>query len=115
MGCSFGCDLTPSAERREFSRIDRAIDELRQSENADKRVFLERLRKVPCATMCALRDSCLRAYEAHVRGLHLIEGARGGAPTAEKLDEAERALSEARRLTEQCVALQGEERRERRR
>lgn len=109
-----------SEARSEAARLGRAIDQLREADNAQKRQWLERLEKEPCRELCALKQLCEGAYREHVAALDAIQEVRaygsgiGASPGQEeqvliaaKLDEAERRLRASRELSTQCVDSQG--------
>jgi hypothetical protein len=95
----------------------------RLSSNHDKRVWLNRLRRLPCPSddVCQLRDTCVKAYDEHLSALAAIEQAQldigvpsdsGDVPDAspESLlkaaslaQTAQRQLARARRLTQACA------------
>jgi hypothetical protein len=110
-----------ATERGEALRLSRAIDQLRDADNARKHEFLTRLQQEPCTTWCALKRVCEGAYREHVAALEAIAEVRAlgtAIPTrpgadaevlaARKLDEAERRLETSRELSSQCVDVQGD-------
>lgn len=96
---------------------------LRLSSNHDKRLWLDRLRALPCksADVCQLQAACVKAYAEHLQGTDMIELARHSialAPgdaaiagaSAESILEAatmaqnaQRLLGKARQLTRICA------------
>lgn len=116
---SFGCANSSREEREEFARISRAIDGLRNAENAHKAQMIQPLRAAACHHYCELRDQCVGAYEVHIRALDAIERARlrltlgaselGPANIdAGDLDAAELMLEKAKLLATECAAKQAE-------
>lgn len=118
-GCRTSADR--SEARSEAARLGRAIDQLRDADNDQKREWLERLEAEPCQELCALKQLCEGAYREHVAALDAIREVRvygtsvGGAPPgqeeqlliAAKLDEAERRLRTSREMSTRCVESQG--------
>lgn len=104
-----GCNGRSREIRGEFSRIAHAIDVLRAADNDKKAQLILPLRDAPCVRFCELRDRCVRAYETHIRALHLIERARSGPEVAPRqLDAAEKTLIQAKELAIDCAATQAE-------
>lgn len=110
-----------AAEKGEALRLSRAIDLLREADNARKHEFLTRLQQEPCTSLCSLKRVCEGAYREHVAALDAIAevralgtaiptrpGADEEALVARKLDEAERRLETSRELSTQCVDVQGD-------
>lgn len=105
------------------AQITRAVEMVRLSSNHDKRLWLDRLRLLPCKSddVCQLRAVCLRAYTEHLTAIESIESARIGltaAPedasipdaSAESIlqtvafaQKAQRQLGQSRRLTRECA------------
>lgn len=102
-----GCDRPTREVADEFSRITRAIDGLRNAQNAHKAQMIQPLRAALCTRFCQLRDQCVSAYEAQILALDLIERARSG-PLVDPhaLDEAQRTLVKARGLATECASEQ---------
>ncbi len=111
--------VTP-ALRSEGARLSRAIDQLRAADNDRKAAHLERLAAEDCEELCALKEVCGGAYREHVAALDAIRAARslGAAlpaePTVEEqgrvaaqLEEAQRRLEAARRMSGDCLDEQG--------
>ncbi len=96
--------------------MSRAVNALRDADNPAKAARLESLRDARCQNedVCAVRATCLSAYELHVRALEGLSAARrivadGGAePAAVKLRAASDDLERARALTERCTTVEGE-------
>lgn len=107
----------------EAARIGRAVDALRDAPNEAKSPLLAALEGEACndPETCGLKALCSRAYSRHVEGLEksarvkaLLAPDAGTGPAREAvalLREAEDALAEAAKLTEECAAKQGELRR----
>jgi hypothetical protein len=104
------------ARQGQVARLVEHIDRLRRADNLEKRAPLEALTHVPCpdAEACALQDLCLRAYRLHQSSLDTIreldQHARSPAPppadVGERLTRAERDLTQAKTLSEQCAETQ---------
>ncbi len=120
----FGCRSQEArAVEAEAARISRAVDALRDAPNEAKSPLLRALDAESCdhPETCGLKALCSRAYSRHVEGLDKSArvkallapdaGADQAQAAAALLSEAEAALGEARRLTEDCAAKQGELRR----
>lgn len=60
------------------AQVVRAVEMLRGASNHDKRLWLDRLQKLPCATadVCQLRDACGAAYLAHLAAIDGLEQSR---------------------------------------
>jgi hypothetical protein len=110
-----GSACTSDAKRAEQGRVANLaerIDRLRRAENADKRPLLEQLARAECVSpdACALKDLCVRAYQLHQRGLDEVAAlklmarrdAGTGADVSTRLQTADRELSRARELAQQC-------------
>lgn len=107
----------------EAARLGQAIDALRAAPNEAKAPLLRALEAEACEhpESCGLKALCSRAYARHVEGLdqsaRVKELLAPGATTeqaqaaAALLKEAEAALRDAAKLTEDCAAKQGELRR----
>lgn len=113
------CSCKSDAERAhqgQVARLVEHIDRLRKADNLQKRQPLEALTRVPCpdAEACALQDLCLRAYRLHQGSLDTIaeleQQASSPAPppvtVGERLQRAERDLTQAKALGEQCAETQ---------
>jgi hypothetical protein len=96
--------------------VSRAIEAVRNADNAQKSSPLAALRAVPCsvADVCAAQSLCVAAYEGHVKALELIERVKATASTApvesvkQALGEAQSALASAKEHTDDCATKQGE-------
>jgi hypothetical protein len=99
----------------------RAVTELREAQNPEKRPLLEALTKTPCTApdVCAFQQLCVSAYQAHVSGFERIERVRrtldidaatleGPSALVTELQRAETALRQARKAVEACSAREGE-------
>jgi hypothetical protein len=125
LGHGSGCrSATPGgdaqAARSEAARLSQLIDRLRAADNAQKKEWLTLLEAEPCSELCRLKQTCHGAYQEHVAALEAIQevkafgtaiptpaGMDEGALVAAKLDEAERRLDKARKLSAECVEAQG--------
>lgn len=116
------CEST-NKERRVGSaaQVVRAVEMLRGSSNHDKRLWLERLQKLPCATadVCQLRDACGSAYLAHLTAIdelahsrRLVESSDAGdgdagaailLRAAAGAEAAQAQLSRARNAARECA------------
>jgi len=105
------------------AQIARAVEMLRLSSNHDKRLWLNRLRTLPCKTddACQLQTVCANAYEKHLTAIDMIDSARrrlarsaadASIPDASAEDMlqsaalaqvAQRLLGQARRMTQDCA------------
>jgi hypothetical protein len=111
-----GCPAQDGPERAEAGRVSRAIDALREADNAGKPELLRALRDQGCddEQVCAVRSACLAAYELHIRSLEsiaraLVQSDAGDPLTAATaLGAAQSELDRARKLTEDCTRVQGE-------
>ena len=78
------CSHDPA--RDQASPLVRVVTELRMAPNEAKRAPLERLRGLPCTheDICAAKNSCVEAFDHHVRGIELGLSLRasldGGSP-----------------------------------
>jgi hypothetical protein len=107
---------TERAHQGQVARLVEHIDRLRRADNVQKREPLEALTRVPCpdAEACALQDLCLRAYRLHQSSLDAIaelerQASSAAAPppsVGERLQRAERDLTQAKALSEQCAETQ---------
>src|SRR5262245_40509144 len=88
LGLVTGCPAQDGAERAEAGRVSRAVDAVRNADNAKKANFLQALRDEPCADpeVCAVRSACIAAYELHLGSLEAVARAvtqvDGGDPMA---------------------------------
>jgi len=111
-----GCATSESDARTEAAHLGRAIDALRNADNAAKTAHLANLRATVCsvADVCAVRSTCLSGYELHLRALErlataMTAAADGGTQAAAAVLESARTdLERARTLTERCTDAQGE-------
>ena len=107
----------------EAARIGRAVDALRDAPNEAKSPLLAALEAEACddPETCGLKALCSRAYSRHVEGVEKSArvkallapdaGTEAARAAVALLREAESALAEAAKLTEECAAKQGELRR----
>jgi hypothetical protein len=111
-----GCPASDGKERSEAAALSRAIDTVRNTDNAQKAGALQTLRAQPCTfpDICAVRSACIAAYELHVRGVEAAAKAAGLLNTdeapkaAELLGAAESDLKRASELANGCTSAQGE-------
>lgn len=111
-----GCPAQDGPERAEAGRVSRAIDALRDADNAQKPELLRALRDQPCddEQVCAVRSTCIAAYELHVQSLESIARALSQADggdaltAASALGAAKSELDRARKLAEDCTRAQAE-------
>lgn len=111
-----GCERQETDARSEVAHLGRAIDALRNADNAAKAAHLSNLRATVCsvADVCAVRSACISGYELHLRALEqlataMTAAADGGTQSAAALlDSARSDLERARTLTERCTNGQGE-------
>jgi hypothetical protein len=111
-----GCATQEADARSEAAHLGRAIDALRNADNAAKPAHLANLRATVCSVpdLCAVRSACLSGYELHLRALEqlataMAAAADGGTEAAAALLESARSdLERARTLTERCTNAQGE-------
>lgn len=104
------------AEQARIAHLAERIDRLRRADNPDKRALLAALKETECVgpDACGLKDLCVRAYEVHQRALDEIDALQrvaatdaGAAPDVrQRLAAAERDLTQARTLGEQCSEQQ---------
>lgn len=104
------------AEQARIAHLAERIDRLRRADNPDKRALLAALKETECVgpDACGLKDLCVRAYEVHQRALDAIDALQrvaatdaGAAPDVrQRLAAAERDLTQARTLGEQCSEQQ---------
>lgn len=103
------CGVSEEAKRAEVASVTVAIDRLRDAPNPAKSDFLVLLRKTVCTLpdVCALRDSCAKAYGKQVDALAQIQKLRSQGTAATDLAELYRAvqtqLGEARDEAKVCV------------
>jgi len=111
-----GCVTSEADARSEAAHLGRAIDALREADNAAKGTHLAKLRATVCSVpdVCAVRSACISGYELHVRALErlaiaMTAAADGGTESAAALlDSARSDLERARALTQRCTETQGE-------
>ena len=109
------------AQLREASATVRAVEQLRNAPNDQKRPLLMALEKLKCTAqdVCDLQRVCTKAYRRHqsaldsARALRHSMGQDGGtakqsAKSAQLLSHAKRELERARFMTRQCARHQGE-------
>jgi hypothetical protein len=112
----FACDRAENEARSEAGVLNRAIDGVRNADNAAKATALGALRSAKCShpDVCRVRSGCLSAYELHVSAvLNAAEAQKyidAGSPerAAAALVNAERDLKKSGELAQQCTDLQGE-------
>jgi hypothetical protein len=103
------CGVNEEARRAEVASVTVAIDRLRDAPNPAKSDFLVLLRKTVCTLpdVCALRDSCAKAYGKQVDALAQIQKLRAQGTPATDLAELYRAvqtqITEARDEAKTCV------------
>ena len=110
------CDARERAARSEAAAVSRAIDAVRNADNAGKAGPLTALRGTACtvADVCAVQSYCVAAYEQHVGALGLLADAKASVATAPAasvavtLAGAEQGLARAKTLTDDCATRQGE-------
>ena len=105
------------------AQIARAVEMIRLSSNHDKRLWLDRLRALPCKSedVCQLQAVCVHAYDGHLKAIELIDLARHTvalAPedaaiwdasaesilqSAAMAQNAQRLLGKSRQLTRNCA------------
>jgi hypothetical protein len=102
--------------RSEAAAVSRAVEALRNADNAQKSAPLAALRAVACSIpdICAVQSFCVAAYEEHIRVLTLIVAINDNAASApadtlkEGLASAEAGLTGAKARTDECATKQGE-------
>jgi hypothetical protein len=106
---SSACPGRP-AEKSEAAAVSRAVRALREADNEKKRELLGALRAATCNTedVCAVRSTCLAAYELHVETLARLQGAVTGATDGGSLDALKSDLGRARDLASACADAEGE-------
>lgn len=110
------CDARERAARSEAAAVSRAIDAVRNADNAAKAGPLGALRGTACtvADICAVQSNCVAAYEQHMGALGLLAEAKASVATAPASDvastlaNAEQGLARAKTLTDDCATRQGE-------
>jgi hypothetical protein len=116
-----GCRSAESRELEgEISALGRHIDALRNAENEKKPAFLRALEQAPCRSPegCGLQSLCVTAYTKHLDALaasrrakalvgQVDAGRAAGLQAAEEVTRADRELTQARLLTQECAAKQG--------
>lgn len=110
------CDASERAARSEAAAVSRAIDSVRNAENAAKSTPLALLRGAACTVtdICAVQSYCVAAYEEHVSALGLLGEVKASVATAPaasvaaKLAQAEQSLARAKTSTDECATRQGE-------
>jgi hypothetical protein len=113
---ALACDESENQARSEAGALNRAIDGVRNADNAAKATALGALRSAQCShtDVCRVRSGCLSAYELHVSAVQSAADAQrhidAGSPdrAAAALVNAERDLKKAGELAQQCTDLQGE-------
>ncbi|HET9960397.1 MAG TPA: hypothetical protein VFQ61_38160 [Polyangiaceae bacterium] len=126
LGFASACRSTQARHLEgEVQSLSRHIDALRDAPNEQKSELLARLEQQPAKSGRAseLKALCVDAYRKHVTALTASGRARellatkDGGPAAaleaaKQITLSESELSQARELTERCVSLQGQLRRE---
>jgi len=110
------CDAGERAARSEAAAVSRAIDAVRNADNAVKSRPLAALRGTACsvADICAVLSYCVAAYEQHVGALELLARVKASVATAPAasvaatLAEAEQSLGRAKTSTDECATRQGQ-------
>lgn len=114
---ALACDEAEKNQARsEAGALSRAIDGVRNADNAAKASALGALRSARCShpDVCRVQSGCLRAYELHVSAVQSAAEAQryidAGSPdrAAAALVNAERDLKKSGELAQQCTGLQGE-------
>jgi len=114
LGLVLGGCPSASPEKSEAAALSRAVNSLREADNAKKRDFVSALRETPCtaADICAVRSECLAAYELHVDVLARMNGALGknqvAAEDVAALEQMKKDLARSRDLAKHCTDAQGE-------
>jgi hypothetical protein len=111
-----GCAHDDGPARSEAAAVSRAVEVLRNADNAQKSAPLAALRAVPCSLpdICGVQSFCVAAYEEHVRVLGLLTAINDNAASApadtlkEALVTAEAGLTRAKAQTDACATKQGE-------
>ncbi|HTQ07239.1 MAG TPA: hypothetical protein VMI54_25455 [Polyangiaceae bacterium] len=110
------CAHDDGPARSEAAAVSRAVEVLRNADNAQKSAPLAALRALSCTVpeICGVQSLCVAAYEEHVRVLALIDAARASAASAppdalkDALAAAEAGLARAKAQTDACASKQGE-------
>ena len=110
------CAHDDGPARSEAAAVSRAVEVLRNADNAQKSAPLAALRAVPCSLpdVCGVQSLCVAAYEEHVRVLTLLAAINDNAAVApadalkEALSKAEAGLTRAKAQTDACATKQGE-------
>lgn len=113
---ALACAHDDGPARSEAAAVSRAVEVLRNADNAQKSAPLAALRAVPCSLpdICAVQSFCVAAYEEHVRVLTLITAINDNAAVApadalkDALATAEAGLIRAKTQTDACATKQGE-------
>lgn len=118
LGVAFAlsCNEAENQARSEAGVLSRAVDGVRNADNAEKAKALDALRSAKCShpDVCRVQSGCLRAYELHVSAVQSAAEAQkyidAGSPerAAAALVNAERDLKTSGELAQQCTDLQGE-------
>lgn len=114
-----GCRQTDPELRAEAARLSRAVDVLRQADNAEKAGPLEALERLECTAddLCALKERCASAYRLHVDALAAVakvrRATRGNAEplsvgAVQMLQEATQQLETAKKQAKECADREGE-------
>jgi hypothetical protein len=110
------CSKGDGPARSEAAAVSRAIEALRNADNAKKSTLLSALRAVPCSVpdICAVQSFCAAAYDEHVKVLELIDAAKAAASSApaealrDAIATAQAGLQRAKAQTDACATQQGE-------
>lgn len=110
------CKRAENEARSEAGALSRAIDGVRNANNAEKAHAVGALRSAKCShpDVCRVQSACLSAYELHVSAVQSAAQAQrhidAGSPAraASALVNAERDLEKSSELARRCTNLQGE-------
>lgn len=115
-GCTrYPADAQRREEQSEFVRLDSAVRALQAAENAEKSASLVALRATSCQRLCEFRTTCLSAFERHVEAVQGVQRLEtelqaphaNAARVGQHLLLAQRELSTAQPLIQECGRLQG--------
>lgn len=111
-----GCE-SDSEAKAEAGKVSRAVEVLREADNAAKQPALNELRALPCSRpeVCGVQSACVAAYELHLRGLDGIAESKrrasegdAGADLPALIGAAQDSLERAKTLAQKCADAQGE-------